>query len=183
MASFTDRKGRVWNVDLDLRIARQIDKSDFSSYYDRPFSILNPESHLLQKLLRDGPFLFAIIWAMVQEQAQDKYAEHIRLLDAGVKPERTFPVSPIEDPEAAEVEFVSGVNGPTIEAGRAAMVEAIADFFPDLKIALSTIINQSKRLSETVGRKLQETEPMLQELLEQQFNKEVEKVKQELLKT
>lgn len=160
--TFKDKKGREWDLALDLRIARIVDKSDFTEYWDRKFSILTLDPDLIKKLLTDGPFLFAIIWAMVQEQLP-----------------ATFP----PESEAAEAEFVSGVNGPTIEAARTAMIEALGDFFPEQRTALFILRDQVKILGEKASQRLQEAVPLLNEMLDEEMDQRVATLREEFRKT
>lgn len=199
--TFTDKKGRTWDVALDLRKARQIDKADLSAISeDYKFSILKPDRVLYGKLITDAPFLFAIIWAMVQDQAEAKYTVHLSAQtdydsrgslskyadrDSGFSftpPADSFPTSPKEQ-EAAELEFVSGVNGPTIEAARNAIIEALADFFPEQRTVLSTLMRQSKKLSEKVGKKMEESEPLMDSLLDEELDLGIKQLQASLLKT
>jgi len=189
MAAFTDKKGRTWTVDLDLRIARVIDKSDFKQYWDQEFSILSPDSKLLTKLITDAPFLFAVIWAMVQEQAEAKY-KSLQDYEAQQRsgsqraycnpPTDTFPISPKEQPEEAEVEFVSGINGPTIEAARNAIVEAVSDFFPETRTVLSALRSQIKMMGEKAAEKMEKTVPLLQSIMDEEFELRIEDFRKEL---
>lgn len=180
--TFTDRKGRTWDVALDLRIARQIDKADLSEVSDNyTFSILRPDRTLYGKLITDAPFLFGVIWAMVQDQVAAKH-EAYRLLPDNRIPGDTFPISP-KEPEAAELEFVSGINGPVIEAARNAFIEAMSDFFPEQRTVLSTLMRQSKKLSEKVGKKMEESEPLMENLLEEELDLGIAQLKDNLLKT
>lgn len=183
--TFTDKKGRTWDVSLDLLIARRIDKSDFSNYHKK-FSILAPERDLLGKLLSDAPFLFAIIWVIVQDQAEAKYQEYKRSKAADCTPDAdSFPISPREPtPEGsetspAELEFVSGINGPTIEAARNAIIEALGDFFPDQRTVLSALANQMKAMSKTVGDKLEKALPTLNTVLEEEMDSKIQDLQQE----
>ncbi len=156
---FTDRKGRSWDVALDLLKASRIDKSDFKEYWDKEFSILDLDKLLIQKLLNDPAFLFALIWVVVQDQLPD-----------------SFP----KEQDAAQAEFVSGVNGPTIEAARSAFLEALADFFPDQRTVLSILKDQNTTLHQKAATKLLETVPLLNDLLDEEFNERVTALMEEL---
>ena len=198
--TFTDKKGRVWDLALDLRKARIVDRSDFSLYWDKKFSILSPEKELIGKLVSDAPFLFAVIWAIVQDQAEEKWkvfqrakedydckgsiSANASLHDYTFCPPRDcFPLSPREplaegeDTTPAELEFVSGVNGSVIEAARTAMIEALGDFFPEQRTALLALANQIKVMGRKVGEKLTEALPMLEEVLDEELTENLEEAK------
>lgn len=177
--TFTDRKGRQWDVALDLRNARLVDATDLSIFGVNDFSILRPDKQSWHRLLTDAPFLFAVIWAMVQDQAIAKHAAATR---SELGPGSSFPVSPREDYDAAELEFVSGINGPVIDKAREAMVEALSDFFPEHRTVLSTLHRQIMKLRTKVDKIMESTEPMLEAMMDQQLQEGVEKMRQELAK-
>lgn len=196
--TFTDKKGRTWDVALDLLTARRVDASDFSAYIgDRKFSILEPEKPLIHRLISDAPFMFAVIWAMVQEQAANKHQVYLaakanydqRGNRPGVvqppfdPPADCFLFSPKENPAEAELEFVSGVNGPTIKAAREAIVASLSDFFPELQTVLSLLVKQFQKMETKAAVKLQETEPLLEEWMDEEFEAGLKKMKEELRKT
>lgn len=172
---FTDKKGRTWDCSFDLAVGARIDKSDFSNYQkpgDPHFTILQPDQRQLQRLvMSDAPFLFAVIWIIVQEQA-----EHLYKLGS-------FPISPKEDQEAAQIEFASAVNGPTIQAARKAFGEAIVDFFPELRIALSTWVSQAAMVMEKVEQKMREMDPVLEQMVEQEMETGFQRLRTDLEKT
>lgn len=201
--TFTDKKGRSWDVSLDLRKARIVDKSDFSHYWDKKFSILSPDRELIGKLVSDSPFLFAVIWALVQDQVEEKWKRYQAARDkwerdtttpssagyVGVPsdftpPADTFPLSPREplaegeDTTPAELEFVSGVNGTTIEAARTAMIEALGDFFPEQRTALSALSKQVTVMGRKVGEKLEQAFPQLEEVLEEELQASLDQMKE-----
>jgi len=194
MSTFTDRKGRIWGLELDLFKAKVIDKSDFKEFWDQEFSILEPTRELLQRLMSNSPFLFAIIWAMVHDQAEAKFKTYKQWLDSPKTvqtkrgsickvespPRDSFPISPKEEPAAAELEFVSGINGPTIEAGRTAFLEALGEFFPDLRTVLSFLTENQKMMVSKVGARLEKTSPLLERLLDEELDKAVAKLQEEL---
>lgn len=191
--TFKDKKGREWDVALDLRKGYLIDKSDFTAIVeDYKFSILKPDRLLYGKLLTDAPFLFAVIWAMVQEQVAVKWQAYSDALTVWnsehhsgtpfIAPPDVFPISP-KEAEAAEAEFVSGVNGPTIESARIAFTEALADFFPEQRTVLSTLTRQVKNLSEKVGKKMEESEPLLNDLLDEELELGMKQLQDDLRNT
>lgn len=183
--TFTDCKGREWDVSLDLRKARFIDKSNFKEYWDKEFSILNLDKLLIQKLLTDASFLFAIIWAMVQDQAEAKWQTYdgwTKHQPAGSTtiPPGGFPVPPKEEPEKAELEFVSGINGPVIEAGRQAFMEALGDFFPDQRTGLSILLKGMKTLNQKLEKKSEELAPLMDSILDEELDERINQMKAQL---
>lgn len=173
---YTDKKGRTWDLSIDFAVCRRVDAFDKTAVIKESFSLLAPDKTLLHRILyTDRAALFALIWAIVVEQAQelhDKYNPDPN----GYQP---FP-SPKESPEAAELEFVSGVNGPVIEAARIALSEALGDFFPELRIALSTWATQTAEIQEKVAEKIKEVNPVVMQMVDEEFDKLIEKMKDRL---
>jgi hypothetical protein len=161
---FTDRKGREWDLTLDLRTARYIDTCDFSNFVPEKFSILRPDKKLFWTFFEDSGLLFAIVWAIVQEQAESYHRVG------------AFP-SPKEEPAAAELEFVSGINGKAREEGRQAFVEALTDFFPEQETVLSTLTRKLAQMRTKIETRIKETEPLLDEITDLEMDEAVEKMK------
>ena len=172
---FIDRKGRQWDVSLDLMVAAKVDKSDFSSIIgNEPFSILKPDKPLFHRLfIADAPLLFAILWAIVENQAQEKFANAAK----------TFPISPKDDPDGAQREFLSGVNGPVIEAARKAFGESVSDFFPELRTVLSTWMAQAENIRTKVAAKMSVVGPMLDEMVDEEIEEAMKRVKDKIQAT
>jgi len=152
--AFTDKKGRNWDVSLTLGGARRIDASDFSEVTSKRFSILRPDKHLLSDILTDTPLLFAIIWALVQPQAQA----------SGVD----------------EAEFLDGLDGPSIQAGREAFWEALSDFFPEHATALSTLLSQYQKAGKRIAAELAAMETEIEAVVSEEVATQTEKLRKEL---
>lgn len=162
--SFVDKHGRPWDLTLDLLIMRRIDASDFTAIWDKEFSILNLDESVIRKLLVDPNFLFAVIWVVVQPQVQ------------------TYAAFKDKSLEEQEAEFVSGINGAVINEARNTFMEALGDFFPDQRTVLSALTEQVKKLTVMAGQKTAaEIGPLLDQLLEQEFDQKVAKLRKELL--
>lgn len=179
---YTDRKGRTWDLSLDLLTCERINASDFSALPDPPgpFSIYNHDKIIIGRLITDARFMFALIWAIVQPQVKEKY----QTWQAG-KPEGDgdhFPIDP-KDAEAAELEFISGVNGSTIVAARNALFEALYDFFPEQKTALSLLMKQLQKAQEKVASKLAEVEPILDQMMDLDLEEGIDRLKSRMAKT
>lgn len=165
---YTDKKDRTWDLSLDFATCRRVDQFDKTAVIKEQFSILSPDRTMLHRILyTDRAALFAIIWAIVHPQTETI---------AG------FP-SPKENPEAAEMEFLSGVNGPVMDAARIAISEALGDFFPELRIVLSTWATQAAQIQGKVEQKMGEMNPILMDMAEQEFDKFLAKMKEQLTKS
>jgi hypothetical protein len=197
---FTDRKGRVWELDLDLLTCLEIDKTDFSSLDVPEFSMLEPSQELYKAIIANTRLMFAIIWVIVQKQAIHYYAawkalpdeqkHHIEAEWYARKPaaQSFFPVDPKApfdadtDTSEAELEFVSGISGPVVKEARAAFVEALANFFPQHRTALSTLMRQVERTTNKINQKIEETEPELEKLMDQEMEKGIRSLREKLAK-
>lgn len=178
MPSFQDSKGRLWELELDILTCRCIDKSDFSAYYDEPFSMFKLEKEVVKKLLTDSSFAFAIIWAIVQPQAKEKY--QLFLNNNGAID--SFPTDPA-NAEEAEIEFVSAINYKAKDEGQKALLEALADFFPELKTVLYTVSQQMTVAMSKIEEGTKQIIPLLTEMMDRDLNRGIEEMKRELRKT
>jgi len=171
MKTFTDKKGRVWDLELDILTCRRVDASDFKLYYKPDFSIFSLSGDPLKHLVLQSSFTFAVIWAIVQPQA-------VEMFKAG-----KFPTDPKANHEEAELEFVSGINAKAKMEANTAFLEALGDFFPELKTALSSLERQMRTLSEKIDLKAREVEPLLDEMLEADMDQGIKEIRSRLQKT
>lgn len=165
---FADRKGRIWSLELDLLKIRRVDKSDFSNLYPTKFSLARFDKAIIAELLTNSPLMFAVIWALVQDQAELKYLAYTAALGSSpvqTPPQDSFPISPKESPVEAESEFIEGISGPVIDNARAAFLEALSDFFRDQQTALSTIGKTLKSLRQKLVERSKELDPVIDKML------------------
>lgn len=160
--TFIDRLGRHWDCTLTMAGARRIDASDFSLLTDHKFSILSPTPEFFTELLVDTRVLFAMMWAVVYPQA----AQHDAFKDL--------------TPEEAQDEFLNGLDGSAIQAGREAFWEAIAGFFPEQKTGLSSIMRQHKTAQRKLTEKLGTMEPEIDAFVDREIEKGLAQIRQQL---
>lgn len=175
MKTFTDKKGRVWDLELDILTCRRVDASDFKEYYKPDFSIFSLAGDPLKNLVLKSPFTFAVIWAIIQPQAKEMFKK--------TNDHLLFPFDPDANPAEAETEFVSGINATAKTEANAAFLEALGDFFPELKTALSSLSRQMRNLSEKIEEKAKEVEPMLDQMLQADMDEGIREIRQRLQKT
>lgn len=182
MYQFTDRKGRTWNVELDLQKAMFVDNSDFTDHYDGKVILSKFDKALIGEVFSNSRLLFAIIWAIVQDQIPPKYALYRQWLNdgnksqAGKPPEDSFPIDP-SDTERAQLEFVAGVNGKVVEAAREAFLESLSDFFQDHQSVLSLLLEKHKTMRTLMVGKLATASEQIDRLLEQEMDKGIAELK------
>jgi len=176
--SFTDRKGRVWDVTMTLAGAKRIDSMDYSGYLETEFSILRPDRQTFYQLMSNAPFMFTVIWALVRPQAITMYrrfgdSTHSAVADdvvAGATgANRLFPVDPDADEETAQMEFAEAIDGAALEKGRQAFWGALSDFFPDHKTVLLMLMNQHMKAIKKADGKLQELEVEMERMVDREL--------------
>lgn len=160
---FKDLRGRTWVVDMSLAAAHRIDACDFSQLVDREFSILRPDKELFVTILTNTGLTFAVIWAIVQPQVKAQ-----------------MKMDPVEDQEAAQMEFQEGVDGTVIQEGRRALWGALADFFPERQTALSSLGRQIEAANKTATEELTAMEPEIQEVMQAQVRARTRELREEL---
>lgn len=165
--TFKDGKGRTWDLRMDMAAAYRIDKSDFSEITALEFSILDgPSRDLYMQILSQPSLLFAIIWAIVQPQVAK---------NLGFDPE--------DDPDSADkaqIEFLKGIDGSAIKAGREALWRALSDFFPDHKTVLLTFLNQYEKMQARIGLEIAGMENEIEEAMTRELDLSIGELRREL---
>lgn len=106
MARYTDVKGREWPVRLTVRTVKRI--RDEVAAGGKAFDILDVSGgEVLAKLNTDPVLVSEVLWIICRETAKER----------GV----------------AQEDFIDALAGDAILDGGAALVEALADFFPKLE--------------------------------------------------
>lgn len=178
--TFKDSVGRTWDVALNLGGARRIDQSDFSLLTDEKFSIINAKKETFAGLLNNPSLLFAIIWALVQPQAQKMYKRWIVANSPDDCPPDCFPFDPIAKAEEAEIEFISSINGPVKEAGTEAFWRSLGDFFPDLETALSLMMKHYRRGKQELSAKVADLEEEMGAAVDQKVQEGYQLIRNQL---
>lgn len=194
--TFKDGKGRTWNLSLNLGIARRIDKSDFSVYFQGKWSFIKPEKTVFSAMVSDNSFMFAVIWAIVIDQAKAYYLEGTflpnptdfnlspedrkRQVDTAFSPAIKPPDSDLSNYEHAEMEFAANIDGAAVEAGRAAFWRSLSSFFQDQKTVLEVLMRQYKNLRSNIDESMAKLEPEIQESLKKSLDKDMVRVRQKL---
>lgn len=160
---FRDKKGRIWDVAINLLTARRVDNSDYSALSPKKVSLVVPDKDLIQLLTSNVNLLMAVIWTLVQDQV-----------------EKLTGVDPKKDVELAELEFLSAMDGKTIKSAKAAFWGAAADFFPDQATLLQSIREQEDRLREKLNRELEDILPEMEALAQTELTSEVQSIRQKI---
>jgi len=162
---FKDKNGKEWDATLTLGGARRIDASDFTEITKKRFSILVPEKEMFIEVLSNSSLVFAMIWAINQDRVQDNLG-----------------IDPKDKPEEAELAFLDSLDGPTIQAGKRAFWGALADFFPEHKTALLTLILQLAKTDAKIALEIKALIPDLERVMNKEIKVEVAKAREDLKK-
>lgn len=155
---FTDSKNRRWDVSLNLAAAKRIDNSNFDSVTKlRDFSFLNPDKNLLAEIVNNKQLLVAMIWAVVHTAA----AKQLDLEETAT-------------PEDAEIAFLEGFDGATLDLARDAFIGAMSDFFREHKTVLSTLIQQRNAGIAKLNAKLAEVQDQARQFIEAEVEMEIQ---------
>lgn len=118
MPSFTDLKGREWDLTITLAAAERIDNCDYSDLTKKPFSILSPSDDFFTDCITNTPLIFAMIWNIINKNPNE--------------------------PIITQEEFKDSLNGTLIYEAKERFWEALVDFFPEMRITLSELVNGYK---------------------------------------
>jgi len=167
---FTDYKGREWDVKLTLGSAKRIDASDFSDIRAKKFSILEPSRELFMEILNDTSLVMAIAWVIVQPQVKENFKDY----------PKCFNEDGTVNLNEAELEFLEGMDGPTIMAGREAVWSAVADFFPEHKTGLLILMQQFLKSHKRLAVELKGMEMEIDKIFEKELDKGIQDFRQEV---
>lgn len=117
--TFTDRRGRSWDLSLTLASMRRVGCSDFTEVSDQEVLLIQPTKELIAALGSQAPLLAAVVWAIVKPQADSAQVD--------------------------EDSFIDGLDGRALEAMKEAFWLAMADFFQDRGTGFSNLIALQKR--------------------------------------
>ena len=133
-------------------------------------SFLEADGELLSRILKNPSLAAAVAWAVCHVQAGQ--------FDG-------FP-DPAKDPEAAELEFLDGLDGDALQRLQTALWEALEDFFPRLRTVLSEARKHQQRLDRLIEEKSREamghldrTYQVMQERFDRTIRWEIQQVIQE----
>lgn len=217
MFTFTDLFDRSWELSLTVATARRVERSDFSEVGVKDLSLINPDRSLFKNVMSNSKFMLALVWAIVQPQAERGYRSFTKFLNSldwspppsdgsplkptfrdafpdsasvlsficlhGYEefvsewteysgpslPKGIFPVDPTACPMEAELEFVSGFSGGTINSCRESLWGALGDFFPDQATVLSKLAEQEKKVSRRMVEEVSGLMPQVDEMVEEEI--------------
>jgi len=166
--TFQDAKGRTWDCSLNMKKALIVDRQDKDNLTDLKFSLLSPDKPLFMEFMGNPSLVFFIIFLCNLDRCK-----------------KNMDIDPDESPEKfheAELEFLSGIDGPTLTQAKEAFWGGLADFTQDHKTALLTFLQQMKKTEARVNLEIKNLLPEIDKLMEKQLTAEVGKMKKELTK-
>jgi hypothetical protein len=164
---FTDRLGREWDLTMTVAGANRIDRMEYdldALKIEKVPSMLKPEKELFLSILHNTPLMLSMVWALVGPQVK-------KLQAAG---------SMASEMDEAEIDFAEGFNGQTIQTCRETFWSALADFFPDHQIVLSTLIKQYNKAQMKMNLAIEDLGPDLDNLTEAETAKALVKMRKKI---
>lgn len=151
---FKDTAGNVWNLKINLAVARRIDESDFGAITELKFSMLEPDQEFFALALGKASFSLALIWVIIQDQI----------------PTSNLKTNP-DDFDALELEFIKNIDGDVLDSAKKALLSALADFCPDQRNALSILQRQNEKAIHMANLELSSKENQLEEMIKSEIQK------------
>lgn len=153
--TFKDTKEREWDLKINMGIAQVIDKSDFSSVTKLKFAFLQPDQEFFGEVFSNVQLQVAMAWAIVQPQLSKNF---------GVP----SPI-PQEKLELLEYKFVEGLDGDSLQELKQALMESIADFFPEQRTVLLTLQTKFKKTMKMAELEFLAMDKVLDEAIEKEI--------------
>ena len=151
--TFRDIDDNIWDLKINLKIARFVDASDFTNYSSMEFSMVSVSREFFEEILRNPNFMVAVIWAIVQPQVKDNLG-----------------IDPKEEYEEAELAFAEKFDGDTLDNARRALLSALADFYPGQRTVLSILVRQEKKAKKIAEKHVQNLESSLEKAIKHQMS-------------
>jgi hypothetical protein len=132
MKTFTDNKGRTWEIEVTVATVKRVRglcKVDLNSIVELDRNN-RPSAELLERLSSDPVLLVDVLYAVCKSQA-DKLG-------------------------VSDVDFGEAMAGDSIEHATTALLEEVIDFFPEAKrLVMRKILSASRKFSEAARKKLE----------------------------
>jgi len=150
---YTDLEKKEWDLKITLGTARRIEASDYGEVTKIQFAFLQPDQELFAEVFSNVQFAMALAWTIIQPQIHNNYS---------LSPEK------LQDPaiaSEAEMRFVDAMDGDVLQAAKQALMESLADFFPDQRTVLLTLQNKMKKARKLIEMELENVDGVLDEMM------------------
>ena len=132
MKSFTDNKGRAWEIVVTVATVKRVRglcKVDLNSIVELDKNN-KPSAELLERLSSDPVLLVDVLYAVCKPQADKQ--------------------------NISDEDFGEAMAGDAIEHATTALLEEVIDFFPEAKrMVMRKILSASRKFSEAARKKLE----------------------------
>lgn len=161
--SFQDKTGTEWDLSLTMASAKNIDKVDYSNLTDIQFSFLSPDREFFAEVFSNKALVGAITFAVIEVDQLDKLG------------------APAGTPrEELELLFLKRLNGKSSNQMHRALLEAMADFFPEMETVLQTLVKRMDKVSSRLQKEMTELTDQADQEFERQIEQAISKTRQEL---
>lgn len=167
--NFTDKLGVEWDLSLDLASAEAIDSADFKAVTDVEFVFLTPDRDFFAELFANKRLAAAIAYVVIKQTQLNKLQKDIEAASA-------------TSDEEYQVLFVRRLNGPALRDMHRAVLEAVADFFPEMQTVLSNLLKKMDKVNLRLEKELTEMDQDLEAHLDQELDKALAEAKSSLPK-
>lgn len=161
--SFQDKHGTDWDLSLTMASAKNIDKVDYSELTDVQFSFLVPDRDFFAEVFANKALVGALTFAIIEVDQLDK-------LDAPAGASR----------EELELYFLKRLNGKSTRDMHRALLEAMADFFPEMETVLHTLVKRMDKVNSRLQKEMTEMAGQADLQFEKEIDKAFQKSRQEL---
>lgn len=159
--SFTDKRGTEWDLTITLASARAIDEVDYSNLTDVKFSFLSPDKEFFQEIFVNKGLAGAIAFSVISVDQLHKLGES-------------------KDRKLDELEFLSRLDGKTVRKMHTALMNAIADFFPEMETVLRNLVQKMEKVNSRLQKEMTSMAEMSETHFDLEIEKAIEKTKKEM---
>lgn len=149
--------GKKWDCTISLGKAQEVDEGDFSALTDDKLSILDPSKEFFKSLVSRPRICFAIIWALVRDQAA---------ANLGIDPYS----SPENEAKAQKV-WLLLMKPDVIQEARRALFHALGDFFPERRTGLLTLLGRYEKTLTAIDQEIKAAEVDMDQFMEREISK------------
>ena len=146
-----------------------IDASDYSQITRVQFVFLTPDKEFFAELFANKNLAAAIAYTIIKDNQLEQLEEDIEKHDA-------------KTDEEYQMLFVRRLNGPALRDMHRALLESVADFFPEMQTALSSLLKQMDKVNERLRTEVEQMDNQLSYYIETEMDKLLKEEKEKLSK-
>lgn len=165
--TFQDKLGVEWDLSLDLASAEAIDKSDYSQVTDIEFVFLTPDKEFFAELFANKKLAAALAYTIVKQTQLDKLSADIEKYG-------------VSTDEGKQILFARRLGGAALRDMHRAMLESVADFFPEMQTALSSLINNMDKVNKRLQTEVEALDKQMESYLDSEMDKALAEAKKQM---